>query len=236
MKNKTIILITVITSFFILLIGYKVIKNYEVEKKLHVELKELTKLTNQVDIINNKYKIEKKLTNYICNNKYLIVEKAYKKYLLDIFNESIIVNEVLNDEKLKNVLTIENINKDKEFIETISYLEETKIKFNTAIESLISLFSITKMMSYIENENLDKYYINLYEKICYDENTEEKFNKTKESLNLTLETYNNIFNVYDEAINFLIINESSYEIKDGLLYFENDELSNEYNSIVSKLK
>ena len=57
MKNKTIILITVITSLFILLIGYKVIKNYEVEKKLHGELKELTKLTNQVDIINNKYKI-----------------------------------------------------------------------------------------------------------------------------------------------------------------------------------
>lgn len=239
MKNKKKIILGVVLGIillFILLISYIVIQDLKIEYALKNELNELTTLVNEKDSLENIDKIKNKLTNYISKNEYLIVEKAYKDYLLDVLEDTEIVYQITNDEKMINILTIQNIQNDgKDFTNTNNYLTTTKQTLNTTIPHLISLFEIDTINSYIEDKELDSYYIEFFKTVSYNENTKDEFKETKENLQESLDTFNDLLDVYQEVINFLITNKDHYEIKDNLIYFDNQNLTDTYNQLTAKL-
>ena len=52
----------------------------------------------------------------VTKDDYKKVEKAYKKYITDIYNNIIDINNVINDEELTKVLTVENYKNDGPFL------------------------------------------------------------------------------------------------------------------------
>lgn len=228
--RKKIVIISFIIILSILTFSFKLFNDLKIESNLQNELNELTTLINNKNL-QNQEKIQEKLTTYISKNDYLIVEKAYKSYLLDIFQESLIIKDLLNDKRITTILTPENILNDIDFQESKNFLTKTKESLNTSIAKLINLLDENKRLSYLDKD-IGDYYLNFYKKISFNEN----FKKSKESLEKTLNTYNNIFSAYEEAINFLTENKNNYKIKDSLIYFKNKELNESYNNIISKLK
>ena len=84
-----------------------------------------------------------------------------------------------------------------------------------------------KIMSYIEKENVDEYYQELYKTVMGESQYEE--------ISTSLDELISVLNKSNDIINFLKENGDSWEIQNGMIVFSTNELINEYNSLVDKL-
>lgn len=109
MKKKVLISIVIILVILLATFGYFIAKDLLQEEKLLLELDEINTLVNSDNIDIDE--INAKLNSTITNGDYAIVEQAFKSYLKDSFNTSIKIAELLNDEKITNILTVENYKK-----------------------------------------------------------------------------------------------------------------------------
>ena len=143
------------------------------------------------------------------------------------------IADILNDENLVNILTVENYLKDgKDFIKSKQYINDTKNKLNEYKNTYLEFFTEEKAMSYINDKNLDEYYIELYREeyvgdIEHDNGTEE----VEKSLNEILD----MLNIYEEVINMLSNNQEEWTIEGSYIVFNRDELSNKYDELINKV-
>lgn len=229
--KKALKIILFIALFIVIIISSLIIWDLIQENKLNKELEYISELTNAEKIdVEEIYKV---LNRTITKGDYKEVEKSFKNYLKDNFDNTLKIADILNDENLVNILTIENYLKDgKDFIKSKQYINDTKNKLNEYKNTYLEFFTEEKAMSYINDKNLDKYYIELYKKeyvgdIEHDNGTEE----VEKSLNEILE----ILNTYEEIINMLSNNQEEWTIEGSYIVFNRDELSNKYDELINKL-
>ncbi len=229
--KKALKIILFIALFIVIIISSLIIWDLIQENKLNKELVYISEITDAEEIdIEEIYKV---LNRTITKGDYKEVEKSFKNYLKDNFDNTLKIADILNDENLVNILTIENYLKDgKDFIKSKQYINDTKNKLNEYKNTYLEFFTEEKAMSYINDKNLDKYYIELYKKeyvgdIEHDNGTEE----VEKSLNEILE----ILNTYEEIINMLSNNQEEWTIEGSYIVFNRDELSNKYDELINKL-
>lgn len=231
MKKKYIFLSIGIVVGLVLSFGaYFLISNLNQEEKLNKEINDTLKLFDYENLQTDK--IDKKLNNIVTNEEYGVVEKAIKQYLSDIHNNIMEISEILNDEKITNILTIENYKNDgKEFLNTNQYINETVEKLNNLKLEYVELLSNNKVMSYINNKNLDDYYIDYYKKQIklFD------INHTSNTIENSLDDMINLLKASKEILNFLTVHKDSWEIENNKLYFEQSILLDEYNMLLSSI-
>ena len=126
MKKKMIIIVIILLILLIIIGGIifitGIISDLKQENILKAELAEISELSNEENI--DKEKINQKLNNRITTGDYLKVENASKTYLSDMLNNIIKITDILNSNKIENILTIENYKEDgPEFKNTKEYLE-----------------------------------------------------------------------------------------------------------------
>lgn len=229
--KKALKIILFIALFIVIIISSLIIWDLIQENKLNEELEYISELTNAEKIdVEEIYKV---LNRTITKGDYKEVEKSFKNYLKDNFDNTLKIADILNDENLVNILTIENYLKDgKDFIKSKQYINDTKNKLNEYKNTYLEFFTEEKAMSYINDKNLDKYYIELYKKeyvgdIEHDNGTEE----VEKSLNEILD----MLNIYEEVINILSNNQNAWEIVGENIVFDDTELSNKYDELINKL-
>ena len=120
MKKKTIMGILSVFIVIILIIGYLVIIDLNQEKKLKQELEEINDLVG--DSNSSLEEIEKRLDKTVTKGDYKIVEKAFKNYLKDSFNNVILMIGYLSDERITSILTADNYRIDMYYFDTILVL------------------------------------------------------------------------------------------------------------------
>lgn len=233
MKNKSqkskklFISILSISIFVILTIIYLTIQNIIMQRKLSNEVEKLTSM----DIMTDRYEVK-----VSTRGDYAKVEKAIKQYLKDYSESFQMVINILNDEKLKKVLSAKNYKEDgPEFITTSSYLEKTQKDFNDNMNKLIKLTKKNEIIKYIEKENLDDYYVNLYREYMLDEGLETNIKNSQLQLEATTKSINNLINVDIEVINFLKESKDNWIIEEEKIVFYKQELLNKYNELISKV-
>ena len=87
-------------------------------------------------------------------------------------------------------------------------------------------------MSYIENKNLDSYYVDLYKDEFVGDIESENDDKTVEnSINDIIE----LLDISEEVINLLANNPDSWEINGEYIEFNNNSLSEQYDELINKL-
>lgn len=232
MKKKILIGVGVLLILIIGVIGYFVVSDLKQEEKLKNELDELNLLVNEENI--DVDKVKEMLNRTVTTGDYKVVETSFKEYLSDAFDSVFQIVDILNDDKLVSILTVENYQSDgPNFIETKAYITETKTKLEELKNSYYSFLTEEKAMSYIENKGLDSYYVDLYkEEYVGDMKTANEDKTVEESINQIIE----LLNVSEEAINFLTENSSSWHIEEDLIVFDTDELSNEYLDLINKIQ
>lgn len=229
-KNSKIIL-NILIIILLGLIIFLVIRNYMTEGKLKKEINTI------YDLINNEpydyEKIYNKINTIVTKNGYALVEDAAKEYLFDWFDKKLKLKDIINNEKERNILTIENYLEDgPKFVETKKFLKEQKQKvLNLTAEMLADLETKT-IMSYIIDKNLEDSYNNLYQNLIFAK--EENLKKNKETIEKTVELYIKNNDNKQKVINFLENN--NWTVKDNAIIFDEPELSNEYNELIMNLQ
>ena len=234
MKKRFIITFAVITALVliagVIAIGIGLYHDFKQENELISECKEIKKLTNAENL--DAEKINEMLTRKISTGEYLKVEEALKEYLTARFQNITKISQILNDEKLEKILTIDNYKNDgPEFVTTKEYIENTKKELQEQKNRYKELFAEETIMSYINNKNLDSYYLEFYKQELIGNPEESKDNTVEHNIDGII----TILDSYNSVIDFLVTNKNSWKIEGENIVFANEELSNKFLEIVNNM-
>lgn len=231
MKKKILIIVGIIILIVIGVIAYFVITDLQQEDKLTAELQEISNLVNSQNIDIDQ--INERLDRTVTRGDYAVVEQSFKQYLKDNFDVSMKIADILNDEKLTTILTADNYKQDgKDFIETKNYISTTRDQLETYKTEYKDFFTEEKVMSYINDKNLDSYYTDLYkQELVGDIESDNETEVVESAVNDVI----GILDIYEEVINFLVDNQNSWNVQDDTIEFTSESLQNQYNSLIDKL-
>lgn len=231
MKKKVLIAVLIIIVIALVVMGYFVFSDMMQEDKLKTELSEIYQLTSAETI--DMDAINERLNRTITKGDYAVVEEAFKTYLKDNFDNSIEIANILNDEKITSLLTVENYKEDgKDFTESKSYITATRTTLENCKEKYTEFLTEEKAMSYINDKGLDSYYTDLYkEEFVGDMETSESDGIVESSIDEVI----SILNTSEEILNLLSENKDSWEIDGEIIVFSSERLSDEYNELVDAL-
>lgn len=231
MKKKILIIVGIIIPIVIGVIAYFVITDLQQEDKLTAELQEISNLVNSQNIDIDQ--INERLDRTVTRGDYVVVEQSFKQYLKDNFDVSMKIADILNDEKLTTILTADNYKQDgKDFIETKNYISTTRDQLETYKTEYKDFFTEDKVMSYINDKNLDSYYTDLYkQELVGDIESDNETEVVESAINDVI----GILDIYEEVINFLVDNQNSWNVQDDTIEFTSESLQNQYNSLIDKL-
>lgn len=231
-KKRNIVLILTIATFFVIafwsMIGYVMFYIVRNEIKLESEFSKIEYIIETKGVDDSS--LDEMLNNYVSNSDYLVVEKAVKNYLKDLIKELNALTEILNDDRLINLMSIENLKSDgKEFKESLKYIEDTYEKTENIKSNITSLNTKKNVENYLDKD-LNEYFKEYYFEYILDDNDE-----TFTELNQSLDSYLNFLDEYKLFFEFLVNNKESWYIEDDQLYFEDEILLEEYNKFFADL-
>lgn len=217
----------IILVIFSIVIGYLVITDLKQEDLLK---KELVNLANK-DLLNDNYDIKVKTTG-----DYAYIEEAVKSYYKKLSDNIKLINSYLNDEELINILSLENISKDKpNFNNSYKILNDTKEKVDKSLTEIINLCNEDTIKNLIDKEKVDDYSYELYLELMYTKDDIEEFNNTKNEMKTIGDNLNAFLDKVEAILNLLKDNSNSWFIENNELYFKTNSLVNKYNSLYNDL-
>ena len=231
MKKKILIVLLIIIVIALVGVGYFVFTDMMQEDKLKTELSELNDLVNAENI--NMDAVNEKLDRRITTGDYEKVEDAYKSYLRDNFDNSIQIANILNDEKITTLLTVENYESDgKDFTESKEYITNTRETLEECKAKYTEFLTEEKAMSYINDKGLDSYYTDLYKnEFIGDMSSAAQDTTVQDSIDEVI----TILNTSEEVLNLLSENQNSWEIDGENISFNSESLSNQYDELINSL-
>lgn len=231
MKKKILIVLLIIIVIALVGVGYFVFTDMMQEDKLKTELSELNDLVNAENI--NMDAVNEKLDRRITTGDYEKVEDAYKSYLRDNFDNSIQIANILNDEKITTLLTVENYESDgKDFTESKEYITNTRETLEECKAKYTEFLTEEKAMSYINDKGLDSYYTDLYKnEFIGDMSSASQDTTVQDSIDEVI----GILNSTEEVLNLLSENQDSWKIDGENISFNSESLSNQYDELINSL-
>ena len=152
-----------------------------------------------------------------------------KAYISDILENNVQITELLEDERLVNILTAENYEDDgPDFSQTKKYINRMKNAFQECKKVHKELSTEDKMMSYVENQGLDSYYLDFYRERMAAVTDWDSDKIVEDSLDSMIE----LMGVFEEIIYFLAENQGSWEVVDGYITFDNYGLADQYDELL----
>lgn len=231
MKKKILMVLLIIIVIALVGVGYFVFTDMMQEDKLKTELSELNDLVNAENI--NMDAVNEKLNRRITTGDYEKVEDAYKSYLRDNFDNSIQIANILNDEKITTLLTVENYESDgKDFTESKEYITNTRETLEECKAKYTEFLTEEKAMSYINDKGLDSYYTDLYKNEFIGDMSSASQDTTVQN---SIDEVITILNTSEEVLNLLSENQNSWEIDGENISFNSESLSNQYDELVKSL-
>lgn len=225
MKNKIYsILYVVITIVLIALIILLALNLYN-KKRFETEI---NKIMNE-DINNYKY-----TDNTATFFEYKKVEQAIKEYMRDYADNIKKIDTIINDDTIKNILSISNLEKDgKEFNKSIKLIQEKQKELEDTVNILNTLNTKDKILEYIEKKEVNQKYNEIYEEYMLKEENIKNNNNNIQTLKQKTEK---ILNIDLEILNLLKNNPDSWTISEGKIGFYSNDLIDKYNKLKDQLK
>ena len=229
-KTFTICLMATYTLIvtFLAIVGYYVYDGLKTEKMLDDEFSKIEYIINRDGISNNTLDIM--LNNYVSDGEYLQVEMAIKNYFKDFLNECRRLEDLYTNYELNRVLYLDNFDEDAPYFETSKkIITDAQVDFTSIQKNLTNYFSKEKIMSYINDYDLSWYYVDYYENMTIDENI---IDENKEEIDSSIEYVLAVLNAYNNYFTFLSDNADYWSTDEEYIYFDNDDLLEEYNHLL----
>ena len=229
-KTFTICLMATYTLIvtFLAIVGYYVYDGLKTEKMLDDEFSKIEYIINRDGISNNTLDIM--LNNYVSDGEYLQVEMAIKNYFKDFLNECRRLEDLYTNYELNRVLYLDNFDEDAPYFETSKkIITDAQVDFTSIQKNLTDYFSKEKIMFYINDYDLSWYYVDYYENMTIDENI---IDENKEEIDSSIEYVLAVLKAYNNYFTFLSDNADYWSIDGEYIYFDNDDLLEEYNHLL----
>lgn len=227
--NKVLLTILLLLAIVVIIIG--ILYGGRVINK--------AKLDNEINSLASKSIENDDFSNIEINTsgEYAVIEKCIKEFYSEYSGLKKDFMNKINDEKIQNMLGIENYKKDgPEFEESLAYIASAKEEFNRIAEEISNMLTKQSIMGRIESENLDSYYTNLYASYFLDgDNLIEDLQTSYQDVQDATVLMNNLYDNETKILNFLVINKNNWEILDDKLTFNSATLSAEYNTLKTQL-
>ena len=233
MKKRTKILIIVGVIVLIMIAGilYLVALDEKQNELLTEELAKIEEYAQTGDMDNEE--LQAILNRTVTTGDYAKIETACKQYLTDILDKQEKIKQILEDEKLTKILSVENYQVDgPEFVSTKEYITTTRTNLNQYTEELTQLISEEKILSYAENQGMDSTDIEIYRQELTDQINEEEL---KNELDGSIGEITKILDTAEKIIDFLMQNKSHWTVEGENIIFENQQLSDQYNTLIAEL-
>ena len=226
-KSKIILIIAIVVILAIIAIfAYSIVSELGQENKLNEEMNEISTIIASNDYTEEE--INKRLDERVTDGDYGKVENAAKTYLKDVIKLNIELSQIVNNGELSTMLTSNNYQEDgPEFTNTKEYISSTTQRLEEMKQEYEEYMSTEKVMSYIEKENVDEYYVELYKTIMGESSYEE--------ISSSIDQLIDVLNKSNNIIDFLIENKGSWEIQDDMIVFSTNEQIEEYNNLIAQL-
>ena len=227
-KNKKITVVLISLIFTILLLtGYFIVSSVVELETFNNEIKKL----ENFDITKDK---KKKIKT---TGSYSKVERSIKKYIYNCSDKYNSINSLLNDKKLKNVLTADNYKKDgPEFKNSIKTINSLKEEYNKKSKQLNNCHNNKKLKANIKSNSLNKKDLSIYNEAMYNSNIMVNLDESLKKANKSKARVINVLDKTLEVINVLKSNKGKWEIKKNKIVFNDYKLYEEYNELVKNIK
>lgn len=231
-KGKKIFLVILVVIFIIMfLIGVMVVKDLKEEDKLRDDISYINELINS-DNPDDKL-INKKLKTYVTTGENLSLEKTVKRYYLDSYDLVKKYNNIVNVEKISNLISINNIIFDgKDFNISKSYINDINSNLDEVVNEVSEQLSDKSRDKYFKEYKLDSYYKDLYNELTLsfdyfgsEKNFRKNVNELKELISLIGDT-----------LNYLSDNKNHWLISNDTIIFDSKEKLNEFGILLSKIE
>lgn len=225
-KNAKIIL-NILILILIAIIIFLILRNFFLDYQVK---KEVNDVYEMIIVDDYDYKeVYERLDNIVTKEGYAVVEDRAKDYLLDYFVEILKLDELMEYD-LDSVLI--DYQKTKESQEIKISLNNLKEEILEAKELMLANLNKEKMMTYINDKNLDDSYVKLYESLDFikEKNIENRKEQITDKVNNYVNKIDNIFAVLD------FLNNNEWQLVDNKVIFKDATLQNEYNELVAKIK
>ena len=217
---------------FCILIGIVIVEDNKQEKLLDEEVNMLL----NVDLLEDNIDM-----TIVSDDEYGVIEKTIKKYLKDYSDNYKSYIKTLEEFEFSEMFTASTFKNDgPDFLNSKNKLSKLQKDVNNSLDSLIEMSSEKYIMSLIEKKDLTEYSVDLYKEymmgtdvnsfndIISDDVADMK--KISIYVNLFLD---DCYAIYD----FMSKNRSSWNVDESAnaVYFSNNELVSEYNSLLNKI-
>ncbi len=242
MKKKGLIIGIIVLIAVLILgwIGWTIYDQLKQEEILKQEVLEIESAMSNVTVENtgvvNIEQVTSKLEEIKTTGDCAIVEQAIKDCFKDIINTSLDLSDIIQEEQIQKILTVENYKTDgPDFLASTAYLSDVKTRIEEEKNIFLELCTEEKIMSYINQKTEDEYLIDLYKQIMIGEGEIIK-PEDKEKFDTSIELINKILNVEEQVINMLKENKDNWTIQNDTIMFYSNELLQQYNSLVNELQ
>lgn len=168
----------------------------------------------------------------VTKGDYGIIEKAIKSYIKDTALVAEKIIDAMNSEEFGAIISIENFEEDgKEFTESKEFIKTTRENLEQYKEEYGNQFDEEKIMSYINDKNLDEYYVDLYKNEVLTVSQED--NQTVQD---SIDQVIDLLDKMEDAIDYLIENKDDWNVIDGSLMFLDQDKLDEYQDILSRIE
>ena len=234
MKRTSKALTAAILIFYSLFIVFAfavvffVIRGIKEEVTLENEFSAIEDLIDNSSIDNTQ--IDYMLNNFVTTGDYLNVEKAIKDYLEDLLVECRRLDNIFQSKDLTNVLSLYNFDADAPyFYESQNIIENYYQELKNIKTNLINLLDTDSIISYAEAYQLQDYYLDYFKNLIIDENM---LNTNRNDIENNLDYALNTLDIYKELFELLSNNVDSWTMDEDYIYFDNDNLLEEYNRLI----
>lgn len=213
---------------FAFIVGFFVITGIKEEVTLENEFSAIEDLIDNSSIDNTQ--IDYMLNNFVTTGDYLNVEKAIKDYLEDLLVECRRLDNIFQSKDLTNVLSLYNFDADAPyFYESQNIIENYYQELKNIKTNLINLLDTDSIISYAEAYQLQDYYLDYFKTLIIDENM---LNTNRNDIENSLDYALNTLDIYKELFELLSNNVDSWTMDEDYIYFDNDNLLEEYNRLI----
>ena len=181
--------------------------------------------------------IDRYNTKIKSSGDYALVEKVIKEYMDDCAVDVQKMSNMVNDKKLKSILSYDNYMSDgPDFKDSLKYLNSQSDEFNKLVDGLSNKLEDNYIKKYIRKKINDDYYISLCEELIFDDDLVKSRNSTKLLLLQEKDKMNNIYEVSTNVLSYLSVCSDDWKLEDGEIKFKTQDMYSYYNSLVDKLK
>lgn len=176
--------------------------------------------------------------NIKTTGKFAVVEEAIKDYYKKTMDAQDKLMEIIQDEKIQNMLSVENYQEDgPEFATSKEYINNAKTSLNEVADELAGYFNMETIMAQIEDKNLSDYYVELYKKYFFngEEDLSNEFKVVYDEMEATKNLMNNLYDNELKILDFLTENKSHWKVDGGKVVFDSSSILAQYNSLKVQL-